>query len=157
MELPRSQRNHRALDVAPVFLKVPARPGSVIGFGWLAPTARAALAGCGGRRHRPLAPNAFIRVARDNFVTVICQHHEMGQGNTTGLATLVADELDADGSLVRTRYAPADAKLYNNLALGPCRHWRLVRYRQFFCIRGAGPAQGDARLCFRRGWHVPAS
>jgi isoquinoline 1-oxidoreductase beta subunit len=42
----------------------------------------------------------------------------MGQGNTTGLATLVADELDADWSLVRTEYAPSDPKLYNNLAFG---------------------------------------
>jgi isoquinoline 1-oxidoreductase beta subunit len=42
----------------------------------------------------------------------------MGEGNTTGLATLVADELDADWSLVRTEYAPSDAKRYANLAFG---------------------------------------
>ena len=42
----------------------------------------------------------------------------MGQGNTTGLASLVADELDADWALVRTEYAPSDAKLYKNLAFG---------------------------------------
>ncbi len=67
----------------------------------------------------PLAPNAFVRVGSDNLVTIICKHHEMGQGNTTGLASLVADELDADWSLVRTEYAPSDAKLYNNLLFGP--------------------------------------
>ena len=51
------------------------------------------------RRRRgggPLAPNAFVRIGTDNIVTVICKHHEMGQGNTTGLATMVAEELDAD-------------------------------------------------------------
>jgi isoquinoline 1-oxidoreductase beta subunit len=42
----------------------------------------------------------------------------MGEGNTTGLATLLADELDADWSLVRTEYAPSDPKLYANLAFG---------------------------------------
>jgi Molybdopterin-binding domain of aldehyde dehydrogenase len=76
------------------------------------------LPGAEGAATGPLAPNAFIRVGTDNLVTVICKHHEMGQGNTTGLAALVADELDADWSLVRTEYAPSDPKLYNNLAFG---------------------------------------
>src|SRR5207245_402735 len=66
----------------------------------------------------PFAPNAFVRVAPDNIVTIVCKHLEMGQGNTTGLATLVADELDADWSLVRTEYAPSDPKLYNNVFYG---------------------------------------
>jgi isoquinoline 1-oxidoreductase beta subunit len=64
------------------------------------------------------APNAFIRIGTDNLVTIICKHHEMGQGNTTGLASMAADELDADWSLVRTEYAPSNPKLYNNLAFG---------------------------------------
>src|SRR5258706_7534351 len=103
-----------------VFLQSAGAAGLVIGFGWLAPTdAKAALQGAEGAATGPLAPNAFIRVGADNLVTVICKHHEMGQGNTTGLASLVADELDADWSLVRTEYAPSDAKLYNNLAFGP--------------------------------------
>lgn len=66
----------------------------------------------------PLAPDAFVRVGTDNLVTVVCKHHEMGQGNTTGLASIVADELDADWLLVRTEYAPSNPKLYNNLAFG---------------------------------------
>src|ERR1700704_3142009 len=102
-----------------VFLQSAGAPGLVIGFGWLAPTgAEAALPGMEGAATGPLAPNAFVRVGTDNLVTVICKHHEMGQGNTTGLATLVADELDADWALVRTEYAPSDAKLYNNLNFG---------------------------------------
>src|SRR6202158_5284810 len=103
-----------------VFLESAGATGLVIGFGWLAPTdADAALPGAEGAATGPLAPNAFVRVATDNLVTVICKHHEMGQGNTTGLASLVADELDADWSLVRTEYAPSDPKLYNNLNFGP--------------------------------------
>src|SRR5256884_8207653 len=103
-----------------VFLQSAGATGLVIGFGWLAPTsAQAALPGQEGAATGPLAPNAFVRVGTDNLVTVICKHHEMGQGNTTGLASLVADELDADWSLVRTEYAPSDAKLYNNLLYGP--------------------------------------
>ena len=63
-------------------------------------------------------PNQFVSIGSDNIVTVVNKHHEMGQGNTTGLATLVADELDADWSLVRTEYAGADVKRYANLAFG---------------------------------------
>jgi len=64
-------------------------------------------------------PNAFIRVAADNTVTVISKHLEMGQGTYTGLATIVAEELDASWSQVRVEAAPADARRYNNLRMGP--------------------------------------
>src|SRR4030095_6819525 len=77
--------------------------------------AAAPLDGTAAPASAPLAPNAFIRVAPDNVVTIICKHLEMGQGTTTGLATLAADELDADWSLVRTEYAPSDPKVYNNV------------------------------------------
>ncbi|MEE9103156.1 xanthine dehydrogenase family protein molybdopterin-binding subunit [Pseudomonas nitroreducens] len=63
-------------------------------------------------------PNAFVRIAPDGTVTVIAKHVEMGQGSYTGLATLVAEELDADWAHVRVEGAPADAKRYANLAFG---------------------------------------
>ncbi len=64
-------------------------------------------------------PNAFVRIGRDNTVTVISKHLEMGQGVYTGLATIVAEELDAAWSQVRVEGAPADATRYNNLFWGP--------------------------------------
>lgn len=63
-------------------------------------------------------PNAFIRISPDNTMTVIAKHMEMGQGSHTGLATLVADEMDADWAQIRTVDAPADASRYANLAFG---------------------------------------
>ncbi|GLR25678.1 xanthine dehydrogenase family protein molybdopterin-binding subunit [Limnobacter litoralis] len=63
------------------------------------------------------APNAFVTIGEDNTVTVICKHLEMGQGVFTGLATLVAEELDADWAQVHAQGAPA-AKAYNNLFWG---------------------------------------
>ncbi|MET0283108.1 MAG: xanthine dehydrogenase family protein molybdopterin-binding subunit [Polyangiales bacterium] len=65
------------------------------------------------------APNAFVRITPDDLVTVIVKHHEMGQGTATGIATLAAEELDADWSKVRVEYAPANAELYNNTGWGP--------------------------------------
>ncbi len=64
-------------------------------------------------------PNAFVRINADNTVTVIIKHLEMGQGTYTGLATLVAEELDAAWSQVRVEAAPANPALYNNLFWGP--------------------------------------
>ena len=42
----------------------------------------------------------------------------MGQGTYTGLATIVAEELDADWAQIRVESAPADASKYANLAFG---------------------------------------
>lgn len=64
------------------------------------------------------APNAFLRIGTDGVVTVIANHLEMGQGTYTGLATLVAEELDADWARVRVEGAPADVKRYGNPAWG---------------------------------------
>ena len=60
----------------------------------------------------------FIKIAPDNTVTVMIKHLEMGQGPYTGLATLVAEELDADWSQMRAEGAPANNDLYKNLAFG---------------------------------------
>lgn len=65
-----------------------------------------------------VAPSAFLRIAPDGAVTVISKHLEMGQGTFTGLATLVAEELDADWSKVSVEGAPADVSRYGNLAWG---------------------------------------
>jgi isoquinoline 1-oxidoreductase beta subunit len=64
------------------------------------------------------APNAFVRIAPDDTVTVLIKHIEFGQGPYTGLATLVAEELDADWAQMRAESAPADAEVYKNFAFG---------------------------------------
>ena len=95
--------------------------GLVVGV-WLAPFSNNALAAAkAGKSGAPavFAPNAFVRVATDSTVTVLVKHIEFGQGPFTGLATLVAEEMDADWAQMRAEHAPADAKLYNNLAFGP--------------------------------------
>jgi isoquinoline 1-oxidoreductase subunit beta len=141
-----------------VFLQSAGATGLVIGFGWLAPTdADAALPGAEGAATGPLAPNAFVRVGTDNLVTVICKHHEMGQGNTTGLASLVADELDADWSLVRTEYAPSDAKLYSNLNFGlQGTGGSSAIANSFLQYRSAGAtARAMLVAAAAEEWHVP--
>ncbi|MFZ2753871.1 MAG: molybdopterin cofactor-binding domain-containing protein [Lysobacteraceae bacterium] len=70
--------------------------------------------------HSPM-PRAFIRLNRDNTVTVISKTLEMGQGIHTGHATLVADEIDADPSQMRVEMAPSEAgfqAVYGNVLMG---------------------------------------
>jgi isoquinoline 1-oxidoreductase beta subunit len=62
-------------------------------------------------------PNAFLRIAPDGSVTILLAHSEMGQGIWTGLAMLVAEELECDWSKVRVEHAPA-APVYAHTAYG---------------------------------------
>ena len=64
-------------------------------------------------------PNVFLKIAPDGIVTLISKKFEMGQGITTGLATLVAEELDVPWANMRFEFAPNDATRYNNLVFGP--------------------------------------
>jgi isoquinoline 1-oxidoreductase beta subunit len=67
----------------------------------------------------PYDPNFFIRIDTDNSVTVIVKHLEMGQGVSTGIPTIVAEELDADWADMRYEFSSNDATRYNNLLFGP--------------------------------------
>jgi isoquinoline 1-oxidoreductase beta subunit len=61
----------------------------------------------------------FVRVGPDNSVTLICKHVEAGQGVWTGLAAVVAEELDAAWSQMRVESAPAQVPQYGNFAFDP--------------------------------------
>ena len=66
-----------------------------------------------GSRPLPLQPgevelNGWVKIGTDDSVTVIVPRCEMGQGIHTGLAMVLADELDCDWSRVRVVSAPID-------------------------------------------------
>jgi isoquinoline 1-oxidoreductase beta subunit len=61
--------------------------------------------------------NAFLRIGADDSVTVLLAHSEMGQGSWTGLALMVAEELECDWSKVRCEHAPA-APVYAHPGFG---------------------------------------
>lgn len=62
-----------------------------------------------------VALNGWLKIGTDDSVTVMLARSEMGQGVITSLAMLLAEELDADWSRVRTEPAPIDP-IYNNIA-----------------------------------------
>lgn len=61
--------------------------------------------------------NPFVKIDDNGVVTVLAKHFEMGQGTTTGLTTLVAEEMDLDWSQVNVGFAPSHDN-YKNLAFG---------------------------------------
>lgn len=99
------------------FLKAGAALGAGLTLGFYLPPGRAARQ-VAAATATPFAPNAFLRIAPDNTVTVLVKHLEMGQGVYTGLPMLVAEELEVPWEQIRVESAPADAKLYGNLAWG---------------------------------------
>src|SRR6266567_7552586 len=64
------------------------------------------------------APNAFIRIDTAGKTTLVMPQVEMGQGIYTGVAMILAEELDADLKQVTLEHAPANEKLYANPAFG---------------------------------------
>lgn len=60
------------------------------------------------------ALNGWVKIAADSSVTIMMCKAEMGQGIHTGLAMLLAEELDADWSRVRVEDAPID-NIYNSV------------------------------------------
>lgn len=60
----------------------------------------------------PWEPHAYIRVALDDIVTIVCHRSEMGQGIRTTMPMLIADEMEADWSKCRVEQAIGDEKKY---------------------------------------------
>ena len=54
----------------------------------------------------PFAPNAWLQVGTDGNVTLTIDKSEMGEGNHTALAMLIAEELDADWTKVKIGPVP---------------------------------------------------
>ena len=91
--------------------------GLVLGIA-VAPLAAGVLAGSAHAADGGGLADPFVRITPDNIVTVIIKHLDKGQGAATGLATLVAEELDAGWAQIRTEFAPSDPLLYKNFAFG---------------------------------------
>ncbi|WP_343564665.1 xanthine dehydrogenase family protein molybdopterin-binding subunit [Kiloniella sp. b19] len=102
----------------------------------------------------------FLSIDADGTITVIAKHFEMGQGTTTGLSTIVAEELGADWSKVFVKWAPADATRYNNLLWGPMQGTggSTATANSYMQLRQAGAVAREALLqAAAKRWSVPVS
>ncbi|MCP4694867.1 MAG: xanthine dehydrogenase family protein molybdopterin-binding subunit, partial [Desulfobacterales bacterium] len=103
-------------------------------------------------------PNAWLCIKRDDTVIVRVNHTEMGQGVSTALAMIVADELEADWSRVRVEIAPAEA-VYKNPAFNSQLTAASTSVRTSWDpLRKAGAsARGMLLSAAARHWSVPIS
>ncbi len=83
------------------------------------------------------ALNGWVRIGEDDKVTIIMSKAEMGQGVFTGLAMMLADELDARWDQIGFEQAPID-DIYNNqsvvadgLPFHPDNHGAIKRFAQW--------------------------
>ncbi len=60
-------------------------------------------------------PNAWILLRPDNSIQLTIDRSEMGQGISTALATLIAEELEVDLAQIKTVFAPVGAAYVNRM------------------------------------------
>jgi len=74
----------------------------------------------------------FVKIYADGTVKAVIKHFEGGQGTSTGLSTLIAEELNMELSDITFEMAPSDTAVYNNLFFWrAARHGRIDRDGQF--------------------------
>ncbi len=92
--------------------------GLVIGFYLPKQGGRAYAAEAPAGQAKPVyPPDAFIRIAPDDSITIVLNKSEMGQGVYTSLPMLIAEELEADWSRIAVVTAPV-AAVYNHTGFG---------------------------------------
>ncbi|HLY88988.1 MAG TPA: molybdopterin cofactor-binding domain-containing protein, partial [Acetobacteraceae bacterium] len=103
----------------------------------------------------------WIRIGTDGTITVQVPRQEMGQGITTALPMLVAEEMDADLSRVRFEQAPIDPLYANATMIGdgvPMRPddngWlaTVMRHTQYKLGEALGVQATGGSTSMRDGW-----
>ncbi|MEX0368165.1 MAG: molybdopterin cofactor-binding domain-containing protein [Ruegeria sp.] len=61
----------------------------------------------------------FVQIDSSGAVTAIVKHFEMGQGPSTGLTTLIAEEMGLTMDQIDYDFAPSNPQVYNNTLFGP--------------------------------------
>ncbi|MCA1404349.1 xanthine dehydrogenase family protein molybdopterin-binding subunit [Ensifer sp. IC3342] len=90
--------------------------GIAVGFRLLSASPAAAAETAADNGAHSFSP--YLTIDGDGKVTVLSSQFEMGQGSYNGIATLVAEELDADWSAIDVKGAAGNIKAYGNLAFG---------------------------------------
>jgi len=93
------------------FLKKSAAGSAGLVIGIYLPGKYEALAGIPPKEGAPI--NAWVQIAPDDSVTLQIDKSEMGQGISTALSMILADELDLDWKKIRTEFAPAAPQYFN--------------------------------------------
>ncbi|WEF32278.1 xanthine dehydrogenase family protein molybdopterin-binding subunit [Pseudoduganella chitinolytica] len=107
----------------------------------------------------PPEVNAWVVVKPDNTIVIRIARSEMGQGTLTGLAQLVAEELDADWRLVTTEYPTpgtnlARKRVWGSFSTGGSRG---VRESHDYVRKGGAAARMMLLQAAATQWNVPVA
>jgi isoquinoline 1-oxidoreductase beta subunit len=102
---------------------------------------------------------AWVLVKPDDTIVVRIARTEMGQGTLTGLAQLVADEMDVDWSKVTTELVSPQANLARKNAWGQMLTVGSfgIRFSQDYVRRGGAGARQMLMTAAAQQWGVPTS
>lgn len=103
--------------------------------------------------------NAWVQVRPDDTVVIRIAHAEMGQGTLTGLAQLVAEELDCDWNRITTEYASPSVNLERGRVWGGMLTGGSsgIRGSQEIVRRGGAAARLMLLQAAADGWSVPVA
>src|ERR1700676_5448030 len=103
--------------------------------------------------------NAWVVIHPDDTVVIRIARSEMGQGSLTGLAQLVAEELDCDWSKVTTEYPPPGQNPARTRGGGNCSPGgsRGIRDSQEYVRKGGAMARMMLVQAAASGWNAPVS
>ena len=105
--------------------------------------------------------NGYVTISPDNKVTVRSAHMDMGQGCYFGIATLVAEELEADRDQLQVIGGAGNIKYYGNVAFGGAMQGTggsTAMFSSFERYRKAGALARTMLVnAAARQWNVPAS
>jgi isoquinoline 1-oxidoreductase beta subunit len=103
--------------------------------------------------------NAWVAIRPDDVVVIRIARSEMGQGTLTGLAQLVAEELECDWSKVTTVYPTPGQNLARNRVWGSffTAGSRAIRESQEYVRKGGAAARMMLVQAAANEWKVPAS
>jgi isoquinoline 1-oxidoreductase beta subunit len=101
----------------------------------------------------------WVTIAPDDTVTVRIARSEMGQGTLTGLAQMVADELDADWRFVRAEYVAPEVNHANKRAWGDMSTGgsRGIRASVEYVRKGGAAARAMLIETAAKRWGVPTN
>src|SRR5213592_4521000 len=102
---------------------------------------------------------AWIVVNPDNSVVIRVARSEMGQGSSTGLAMLVAEELECDWTKVRTEFVSTAEQIRRNRVWGSMATGgsRSIRDSQEYLRQAGAAARAMLVAAAAQRWKVPAS